>query len=158
MNFESDWAKIVVPIVPKVSYTSSTLIFDPATENQQGSKTCMWSLKEAWLERQPVLCLQCFIHRLPELTLTSDPITKINMVPPFIVYKLNVKYESDLETLKSLSRPQCQAWLQSISCTQGSIHGVLKLAFNFDSVTPTRFSFSSHHPQLACEIWKRLGT
>ena len=42
-----------------------------------------------------VSCLQCFIDKVPNLTLTFDPVPKIYRVPPLIMNNVYIKFESD---------------------------------------------------------------
>ena len=90
-------------------------------------------------------CLQGYIERVQTLTSTFDFITKINKVTPRIIHNLHVKFESYLT--------------KAVVCivSQVFIYIAPKFTLPFDPMTHKQNGSSSYHPQLACEVWKRLS-
>ena len=103
VNFESDWTNTVVCIVSTRFYTQSAKVdldlwpCDPKSIVYllSTSTTYIWSLKVIGLKLQSVSCLKGFVLKMPKLTLTCDPITKINRVLPLMINNLHVKFKSD---------------------------------------------------------------
>ena len=67
---------------------------------------------------------------------------KINRVPPLIVHNLHVKFESD--------------WTKTVVCilpTRSYIQSA-KVDLDLWPRDPKSIGFSSHRPQITCEVWK----
>ena len=69
------------------------------------------------------MCQQGFVDRVPNLTLTFNPVTQINKAPPFIINNLHVK------TWKVIWQK-----LLTVLCQQSFIDRVPNFTMSFDPV------------------------